>query len=93
MFLGTKGERLSLRQQQLSKRLAAKVTTDVDNDHTVTSSAVKVDENTTTTDTEKIIKTNKRNKKEEKLSKVEKSSSIASKSRDVKKKDVVNERI
>ena len=91
MFLGTKGERLSLRQQQLSKRLAAKVTTDVDNDHTVTSTAVKVDENTTT-DTEKIIKTNKR-KKEEKLSKVEKSSSIASKSRDVKKKDVVNEGI
>jgi len=91
MFLGTKGERLSLRQQQLSKRLAAKVTTDVDNDHTVTSSVVKVHENTTTTDTEKIIKTNKRNKKEEKLSKVEKSSSIASKSRDVKKKDVVNE--
>ena len=93
MFLGTKGERLSLRQQQLSKRLAAKVTTDVDNDHTVTSSsAVKIDENTTT-DTEKIIKTNKRNKKEEKLSKVEKSSSIASKSRDVKKKNVVNEGI
>ena len=91
MFLGTKGERLSLRQQQLSKRLAAKVTTDVDNDHTVSSTAVKVDENTTT-DTEKIIKTNKR-KKEEKLSKVEKSSSIASKSRDVKKKDVVNEGI
>ena len=92
MFLGTKGERLSLRQQQLSKRLAAKVTADVDNDHTVTSTAVKVDENTTT-DTEKIIKTNKRKKKEEKLSNVEKSSSIASKSREVKKKDVVNEGI
>ena len=89
MFLGAKGERLSLRQQQ--QRIAVKVTTDV-NDHTLTSSAVKVDENITT-DTEKITKTNKRKKKEEKLSNVEKSSSIASKSREVKKKDVVNEGI
>jgi hypothetical protein len=79
-----------LRQQQ--QRIAVKVTTDV-NDHTLTSSAVKVDENITT-DTEKITKTNnKRKKKEEKLSKAEKSSSISSKSREVKKKDVVNEGI